>query len=583
MHGPAPLNATGSDAGARRAPERRNEPPLATLISLGVVAAGWAAYLLILQSHFTFMGDDWEFLLQRRGFSAAVFLNPHNDHIALAPVAIYKALLALFGMTSAFPFEVLSTLVYVLSAVLLFVYSYRCAGGWPALLGSVLILFLGAARTDLLWSFQIGFSGSIAAGIGALLALEQGDRRGDLIACGLLVISTSFSELGVPFVVGALVDVAFGPSPRRRRVYVPLVPLVLYGIWYLGWGHTAQNALSLHNFVNSPKFVFDAISQNLASLLGLATPLSGSANNLVGLTWGRILLVMALAVAAWRLWRFGWPSRRLWVVLAAGGTFWFLTALNANPLLRTPTTGRYQYPGAIFVLLIAAEFLHGIRPRKRVLIATTAVCFAAAVSGAIYLHYGYRQMRASSDALRARLAAVEIGRGHESSNFPVGITIFVAYDARTYLSAADAFGSPAFSESELAASAEANRLAADRVLASAEGINLLPLVPGSHQIAQEAGRCDTFTGGSQPGSAAATLGPGDYTLRARKLPAAAGEVRAPVHLARFADEPLVDLGVVSTRAPKVLDIPRDRSSRPWRLFWPLGSAVKVCELARAKR
>ena len=344
-----------------RASNPTGQPSLAALICLAAATTCSVAVLLFLQSPLTFRDDEWKFLLERRGFSAGVFLDPNNDHIAVALAAIYKAPLAVFGMSSALPFAVVSTLVFVLSVVLLFLYLHRRVGDWLALLGSVLVLFLGAAWNDLLWSFQIGFSASIAAGIGALLALDRDDRKGDLAACALLVLSTSFSELGVPFAVGALVSVALGPSPRRSRLYVAVVPLALYGIWYLGWGHMGPHRASFHNLVNSPKFVFDSVSQNLASLLGLATPLSGNGEYLVGLNWGRILLVIAIALAIWRLRRVGWPSRWLWAVLAAGGAFWFLTALNAIPLLRTPTTGRYQYPGAIFVLLIAAELLRGVR------------------------------------------------------------------------------------------------------------------------------------------------------------------------------------------------------------------------------
>ena len=70
--------------------------------------------------------------------------------------------------------------------------------------------------------------------------------------------------------------------------------------------------------------------------------------------------MIAIALAIWRLWRVGRPSRWLWVVLALGLSFWFLTALNADPLRRTPTTGRYQYQGAVFVILIVVEFLRGV-------------------------------------------------------------------------------------------------------------------------------------------------------------------------------------------------------------------------------
>ena len=172
--------------------------------------------------------------------------------------------------------------------MLLFVYVRRRVGDGLALLGCVLILFLGAAWTDLLWSFQIGFSGSLAAGIGALLALDRDSRRGEVTACILLVASTSFSELGIPFAVGALVNVALGPWPRLRRLYVPLVPAFLYGLWYFGWGHTGPQTSSFHNFLNSPKFAFESISENLALLLGIAPLLSNvRRGNLAGSAEGK--------------------------------------------------------------------------------------------------------------------------------------------------------------------------------------------------------------------------------------------------------------------------------------------------------
>ena len=449
------------------------------LVGLATAAAASGALLLILQSHLTFFADDWEFLLQRRGFSAGVFLNPHNDHIAVAPVAIYKALLAVFGMSSALPLQIVSTLVFLLSCVLLFTYLRRRVGGYPALLGSVLILFLGAGWIDLLWPFQIGFSGSIAAGIAAFLALDRDDRIGDAAACGLLVVATSFSELGVPFAVGALVSVALGPAPRLRRAYVALVPLALYAIWYLGWGHKVHHWESFHNLLNSPKFMFDAVSQNLASLLGLATPLHGNANTTTtaGLTWGRTLFVIAIAGAIWRHSRIGRPSRWLWAVLAAGGAFWFLTALNAIPVLRAPTSGRYQYPGAIFVLLIAAEFLRSVRANTKFLIAASVVTLAAAVSGIILLRDGHRVLQVGSDTLRVRLAVAEIGRGAEGPAFKVYFPPYTLIPARVYFSAIDAFGSPAFSESQLATSKYG--VTADRLLVQAEGIELKLAASGS--------------------------------------------------------------------------------------------------------
>jgi hypothetical protein len=92
---------------------RRLRAPVPLCLSLALV--GSLTLLLVLDSHLTFYGDDWWFLLYRRGWSPAVFLDPHLDHIAIAPVLTYKALLAVFGMRSAMPFHVVSTSVFVLA------------------------------------------------------------------------------------------------------------------------------------------------------------------------------------------------------------------------------------------------------------------------------------------------------------------------------------------------------------------------------------------------------------------------------------------------------------------------------------
>ena len=139
-------------------------------------------------------------------------------------------------MGSALPYRVVSTALFLLSAALLFVFLRRRVGDWPAVAATAIVLFLGAAWEDLLWSFQMTYFGSMAAGLGALLALERGDRRGEAVACALLVVSVVFGSLGLSFAIGAAVYVLLLPE-RRRRLYVFLVPLAVYALWWLGWGH----------------------------------------------------------------------------------------------------------------------------------------------------------------------------------------------------------------------------------------------------------------------------------------------------------------------------------------------------------
>jgi serine acetyltransferase len=539
------------------------------LLCLAGLVAASGTFLLVLESHLTFFGDEWEFLLNRRGWSVGVFLDPHNDHIALLPISIYKLLLAIFGMDSALPFQVVSTLVFLLSAVLLFVYVRRRVGDWLALLGSALILFLGAAWTDLLWSFQIGFSGSIAAGLGALLALDRDDRAGDGIACALLVISLSFSELGAPFVAGALVSVLVGEWPRIRRLYIVLVPLALYAAWWAGWGHTAESTFSLHNVLVSPKFVFDAASQAIASLLGLGTPLTGSGTNPVGLIWGRILLVCGIGAAIWRLRRIGEVPRALWVALAIGCSFWFLTAFNAVPLLRTPTSGRYQYPSAVFIVLIAAELLRGARMSRRSLAVASGIAALAVLSGVWFLHLGYsNHLKPQSDALRGQLAAIEIARNHLRPGLAVRSGL-VAIDARSYLSAADAEGSPAYTPPELGLSPQAARFAADNLLVNALGIRL-EKAQGSRPPPRNKGMsCHTVT--ATPTGVLVLLGPGKVTLTPRR-----DASTETVLLARFAAGFPVNLGRVVPGHRSGFTLPTDGALRPWRLGLSGSGDVTVC-------
>src|SRR5262245_55541518 len=172
------------------------------VICLAVALFASGVLLVALGSHLVFEGDDWNVVLDRRGHSPSDFLDPHQGHLVLGVVLVYKLLLVAFGMSSPIPYHAASTLLYLVAAALLFVYMRPRVGDWLALFGTTVILFFGASALDLLPSFQIFFSGSMAAGLGALLMLDRGDRRGDVAACLLLLISISFSELGIAFSVG---------------------------------------------------------------------------------------------------------------------------------------------------------------------------------------------------------------------------------------------------------------------------------------------------------------------------------------------------------------------------------------------
>ena len=306
-------------------------------VLVGALAAASATLLLVWQSRLTFFIDDWDLLLGRRGFNAHVFLDPHNEHIIIAPTAIYKAIQATLGMDSLLPYAVVATAAFIASAILLFVYLRPRTGDWLALAGTALVLFLGAAYEDLLTPFQVGYFGSMAFGLGALLVLERRGRAADAWTCVLLVLSLTFSELGVPFIIGVAVLIALDRGPWRRA-YVVAIPLVLYAIWYLGWGHTAVSHFSFHNVANSPAYALDGFASSVGSLLGLSTPpITGGSG---GLDWGRPILVGLIVLAVLRLWRLKRFPATLWGPLAIGVS-WLLTAANTSAE-RAPTASRYH-------------------------------------------------------------------------------------------------------------------------------------------------------------------------------------------------------------------------------------------------
>ena len=86
-----------------------------------------------------FWYDEWAFLLGRRGGDLATYLEPHNEHLSLVPIAIYKLLLGATGMDGYGPYRLTLVVLDLLCALLLFVYAERRVGGWLALGAAALL------------------------------------------------------------------------------------------------------------------------------------------------------------------------------------------------------------------------------------------------------------------------------------------------------------------------------------------------------------------------------------------------------------------------------------------------------------
>jgi hypothetical protein len=497
-----------------------------------------------------------------------VLLDSHARHLIVGPAILWKAIEATFGLDSQIPFAIAATSMFMASVVLLFVYLRRRVGDWLALAGVAPILFMGTAYEDLLNVFQICYFGSMAFGIGSLLTFEREDRRGDVLACLLLLLSLAFAEIAFAFAAACAVTVALRRGPWRR-LWVVAVPILLYIPWYIGWGRQGPSSLSFGHVANSPTYVLDGFASSVASLFGLGTPILLGGNG--GLDWGRPLLVALLALAVWGLFRFR-ASPRLLIPLAAGLTFWFLTAANAA-LGRPPDASRYQYVGAVFVLMIAAEYVAAWRPAWRpgwrVVVPALAVSAAATIGNFATLHDSYSAYRIATQTVRGGLAGLEIAQDSVDPGFVLtpensSFEYFGYVEAGLYLSAEHDFGSPAYSQAELAAAPEVGRVAADKVMASALAVSLRPQV--RLRLSRSGCRTVRPAAGTPP---VITLPPGGASLRASE------GTRAQLRLRRFATASF-PIDVATLRGAGRLDIPRDRSTRPWQLQLDATGPVTVC-------
>jgi hypothetical protein len=545
---------------------RRNAP----LVLLGAALLASAAMLLVLTRELTFFQDTWEFLMNRRDLTVDNLLRPHNEHIVLIPVTIELFFLHVFGMGSALPEYLLLIAMVLVAAVLLFVYARRRVGDWLALMATALLLFVGPAWSDLLWPFELAFVGSVLFGIAMLVALDRKDRAGDVLACVFLAIASGFSSLGIAFMAAAAVHLLVHRRERGwRRAWFVAIPVVLFGLWYLGWGHEAESHLSLRNVLDSPRFVFEGMAVSLESLLGLSkAPIQGPPETIIG--WGEPLLVAAIALVVLQQLRRPGFSPGFWVVLAGVAANWFLTAFNYVPG-REPSTGRYMYAAGAFTLLLAAELLRGVRFSPRALAIMGVVTVAAVASNLHFFKDGSDWLKNQSVLTKADLAGIDIARSHVAPEFELapqiaGTPSLIDVFAGPYLEAEEDFDTPAYTPQELTDAPEPGRRQADLVISQA-----LPLRTATSPGVEAPGKACALAGGPEAPEDT-SLAPGVTKILAEPGPP------VTISLARFAEPG--EYAVKTAGAPgdstTLLTIPRDGSRAPWRVRIQSQQPVYVC-------
>jgi hypothetical protein len=526
-----------------------------------------AALILYLNRGTTFYLDELTWLYASPALDTpGEVLEPHEGHLIATTRLVFKAILETVGLEYA-AFRVIAVASVLLSAGLFYVLAKRRIGGLPALAPTLVLLFLGSAWQHVVIPVGFPITLSVAAGLASLLMLERCDRRGDIAASLLLVVSVATYTTGLAFLVGVAISVLLRPD-RRRRAWIFLVPLVLYAAWWL-WSlsadASAESEVTASNVLVIPNWVADSLASVMAGLSGLGYDFADATPDVIDSAWGRILTALALVALAIRIRRGGIPPP-VWAFLGIGLTYWVLGAL-ASGAFRTPDSVRYMYMGSVAVLLVGVAALPPLRLSRRglaILFAVAALCLG---SNFALLRDAGGRFRDYSAVVQSRLAALELARDRVDPSLDAPDADLVQAPASAYFAVLDGYGSAAYSLAELQRQGEDVREAADRGLTDALQLRLEASRP-----AVRSDRCEVVFGDTPGAAVLVDLPRGGAALRAR------GPSAAALTLGRFADLPSAELGSLSPGRPATLRIPPDASPTPWRTAVAGASSVEVCEL-----
>ena len=255
------------------------------------IVVGFVALVSEISRYYWFNGDDWQFLANRDGGDFRQLVEPHNEHLVSVPILAFRGMFRLWGLESYRPYQLPVIVLHLTAVVLLWLIIRRCqVNPWIATAAASVFILFGPGEENIIWAFQIGFTGSLVLGLAhLLLADHEGPiswRDGVGLALGFIgLFSSGFTPL-ITVVIGAVVLVRRGLRPAVFNT----VPLgLVYGVWYLTIG---------------PEIIEDPYGRDtdLAEMVGfmktaLVATFEGIGGNPVMATIYAVVLVVGLVLA----------------------------------------------------------------------------------------------------------------------------------------------------------------------------------------------------------------------------------------------------------------------------------------------
>jgi hypothetical protein len=563
---PTETDAETDEALSPEAPKRLSlgrVAPVLVWIAL-CVAAVWR--LLRLGAPETFFFDEWSFVLGRRTLSVQTLFTPHNGHLSVVPVLVYRVLFAVFGMKNYTAYRMAGLLVHVAVATMVYRYARQRIGEIGGLASGSALLLLGSGWQNILWPFQLGFMGSIAAGIGAWLFVDRDKRVADLMASCLVLLSLSCSGLGIAVLVGTG---AFLVSSRKveRVVRVCVAPAVIYGIWYIKYGESQGQS---SNLARIPRFVLESGGFASGGLFGR------------DLLWGRVIFGLCLGLGIGLLVARAPLGHSMLAPSVALVSNWVLAGYS-RAQLGDPGASRYVYVGAAFLILTMAEVLRHF-PRRLVHIGVPILAILSVTGNAKVLRDGANGLRETTEITRIELRAVEWARDRVADGYVPDKQRMPQLEGRKFLLATSDLGSPAATDEEVAQSDNLTRSAVDRISVETL-VNVIPTERLQESTAKGALVVTASSAIVNSGVCAevlpATGGPAKIEIAMHRAPALAlrsGSSAVKVSLRRYSDGyPESPSFSVEPALNVVVSIATDDApSREWHLQIVSESAFILC-------
>lgn len=426
------------------------------LSAAAALALAASAAILVVGRDVTFFLDDWYFIGGRRGISAATLLEPHNGHFSVLLVITYKVLLATAGMDDVWVFKLALVTVHAAVVMLLFLVARRHTAPVLAFLLVAPLALMGAGWSDLLSPFQISFLGSLACGLGALLAVDSAGRARQALTAVLLLASLAWSGIGLLFLVAVALYALQTRGPRWAAETLA-APVGVYVAWYSVYHEDPSS----HGVSDALRSVWNGVPHAIASYTGGGDGL------------GRVVAVGCVYILV----LFGLRHRRLPAITVAGlaGALAFFALTGYARGAESYAESRYQTPACVLLVCAAAGMLPQRVPDARILLPAAAAVVVALVSGWSDFTGGRDLLVASDRPVLARLRAVEVGRRWASPDLQPDPVRLGSFTMRQYLAMVDSFGSPAPSLQQIRASDPATKGEFDNALLAAEGLRVTPV------------------------------------------------------------------------------------------------------------